>query len=176
MRRPTVFVRQPPTYAIVSAALLRSTTWRLRGGRAPDRRHVALNADRVEAASSSFCSKRRRVAPASILGTGTARGWLVGPDDHPHGLLDFPAAMGSTCGRLRASYAVIRVGDGVAWHHLSWRPMSVPTRADVRVLDVPERSGYEIRPDGELPAFPSDEYLDLVPGDMRDAFELADYA
>lgn len=114
----------------------------------------------------------------------------------------------------------------------SWcRPMSVPTAADVGVLDVPERSRFEIRVDGELAGFTeyrrrpgliafthtlidprfegrglasrlvqtalsearsaglavlpfcpfvrvyiaghSEEYLDLVPGDMRDAFELA---
>ena len=109
--------------------------------------------------------------------------------------------------------------------------MSVPTAADVRVLDAPERSRFEIRVDGELAGFTeyrrrpgliafthtlidprfegrglasqlvrtalsearseglavlpfcpfvrqyiaghSAEYLDLVPGDLRDAFELA---
>jgi uncharacterized protein len=119
---------------------------------------------------------------------------------------------------------------GSAWHHLSWPPVSVPTAEDVRVLDVPERSRFEIRVDGELAGFTayrrrpgliafthtlidprfegrglasrlvetalaearsaglavlpfcpfvrgyiaghSEEYLDLVPGDMRDAFEL----
>jgi hypothetical protein len=54
--------------------------------------------------------------------------------------------------------------------------MSVPTPADVRVLDVPDRSGCEIRPDVEPPALPSEESLDLVPGDMRGTFELANYA
>jgi len=109
--------------------------------------------------------------------------------------------------------------------------MSAPTAAAVRVLDVPERSRFEIQVDGELAGFTeyrrrpgliafthtlidprfegqglasrlvqtalsearsadlavlpfcpfmrgyiaghSEEYLDLVPGDMRDAFELA---
>jgi hypothetical protein len=54
--------------------------------------------------------------------------------------------------------------------------MSVPTPADVRVLDVPDRSGCEIRPDGKPPGSPSEKYLDLVPGDTRCTFELADYA
>jgi hypothetical protein len=31
--------------------------------------------------------------------------------------------------------------------------MSVPTAADVRVLDVPERSRFEIRVDGEVAGF-----------------------
>ncbi len=49
--------------------------------------------------------------------------------------------------------------------------MAAPTTADVRVLDAPDHSRYEIRVGGELAGF--DEYLDLVPSDLRGAFDLS---
>jgi len=56
--------------------------------------------------------------------------------------------------------------------------MPAPIAADVCVLDVPEHSRFEIRVGGELAfvrgfiARHSDEYVDLVPADLRGAFEL----
>jgi uncharacterized protein len=122
------------------------------------------------------------------------------------------------------------VGGPVPCENRRQRPMPAPTAADVRVLDVPERSRFEVRVDGELAGFAeyrrrapliafthtlidprfegqglagqlvatalsearsaglavlpfcpfvrgyiaghTAEYLDLVPGDLRDPFEL----
>jgi hypothetical protein len=68
--------------------------------------------------------------------------------------------------------------EGIAWHHVQWRPMSAPPAATIRALDVSERSRFEIGVDGERAsvrgyvARHSQDYLDPISGDLPDASEL----
>jgi hypothetical protein len=52
--------------------------------------------------------------------------------------------------------------------------MAPAPAADIRVIDVPDRSRFEIRVDGEVAGHT--EYLDLVPEDMRAKFDLPAHA